>query len=124
MLSLVISAFSFVVSYILSQILKKKQIFIAAIITALLSCKLDTENEEYVVIRNQTDKSLEVNFTDSNYNLILQPYKEIEVAVFDSISFITLFGLVYAEQIFEPTTIELHEDGFYIGEQFKPYSQS
>lgn len=75
----------------------------------------------YVTVRNQTENSISVTVDYGSIGFELQPFEEIELFVnCKGLILKTDYGVVMVS-VTEDTTIELHRNGYYLGEVFHKY---
>ena len=96
----------------------KKLLGLIVLIT-ITSCSFGTERHS-LIIRNATDSRVEVSIWLKQVYFPIPSDYEIEILVGDEVDISTPFGVAFCEMT-DDNTLELHKDGYYLGEQTYRY---
>lgn len=97
-----------------------RKLLIALSLLLLISCQLASYDKHYVVVRNQTDETMEIGIWLADAYYDIKPGEEHELKCVDRVKILTPYGVAY-EDVDCDNTMELHTDGYYWGEEFKHY---
>lgn len=98
----------------------KKLLTLIALVFTLSSCTIASDRHE-ITVRNQTLEEMEIEIWLADVYFTLQSMQELHLNVRDEIKILTPYGLASEYEITDDNTIELHEEGYYFGEDFKSY---
>lgn len=96
----------------------KKLLLALSLSAFFMSCGF---SKTFVTVRNATGHDLEVGVWLSHVYFNLEDGEEIEFIVRDEIKICTPYGVAAQYDVLSDNTIELHEDGYYWGENKQSY---